>query len=203
VARSWSAVSKKLMPRSSAPVQQQFRRTRTAGGPQMSLAVGGHAHCAETHAAHGELAELQPSGRCGRDACSLSSTLFGCGNGPQIRLMSFEALRVLFSSPPRRTPRSYDHVLARLPVHRRRHRVFGVQLERIEQAQDLVEIAARASSDRRGMLHFLSGPMKHRADRGVSAAVACRRSRWDGSCRRASRRAGRGRRSSDSFTAVP
>ena len=36
-----------------------------------------------------------------------------------------------------------DHVLALLPVHRRRHLVLRGQLQRVDHAQHLVEVAAR------------------------------------------------------------
>jgi len=90
-----------------------------AGGPDVA-AVGGHAHCAETHAVDAEIAELSGSGRRGwipvlihaKDRAmngtlvavrsrALKRTerrfnLFGLCNGPQIRFMRFEALRVFF-----------------------------------------------------------------------------------------------------------
>ena len=43
------------------PMQQQLRCARISRRAPDVAAVGGHAHCAETHAAHDELAELQRS----------------------------------------------------------------------------------------------------------------------------------------------
>ena len=43
-----------------------------------------------------------------------------------------------------------DHVVAALPVDRRRDLALGGQLHRVDHAQDLVEVARRSSSDRRG-----------------------------------------------------
>ena len=43
-----------------------------------------------------------------------------------------------------------DHVVARLPLRRGRDLVLGGQLQRVDDAQDLVEVAARWSSGRSG-----------------------------------------------------
>ena len=50
-----------------------------------------------------------------------------------------------------------DHLLARLPVDRRRDRVFRAHLQRVEQPQHLVEVAPRAHRIDEHRLHFLVG----------------------------------------------
>src|SRR6266516_7541839 len=88
------------------------------------------------------------SPRCSAPAAAAGFTysfkLLRLCHGPQIRLVRLEALRVLFLRFLVGYRGRYDHVLARLPVHRRRHRVLGVQLQRVEEAQNLVEVSARA-----------------------------------------------------------
>ena len=59
-----------------------------------------------------------------------------------------------------------------LPVHRRRHAVAGGELEGVDQAQDLVEVAARRLRVGEGGLHLLVGADdEHRAHRDGVAGV--------------------------------
>jgi PAS domain S-box-containing protein len=61
-----------------------------------------------------------------------------------------------------------DHVFAALPVHRRRDPVFGGQLDRIEHAQDLVEIApARHRVGHRHLDLLVGADQEQRAHRRV------------------------------------
>src|SRR5438128_1863631 len=64
--------------------------------------------------------------------------------GPQIWLQRLEALRILLLRVLVGHGRRDDDVLARLPVHWRGDRVPGGQLAGVEEAQHLVEVAARA-----------------------------------------------------------
>src|SRR5215468_7985270 len=76
---------------------------------------------------------------------------------PQIRLVRLVALRILFLRVVVGNRGGDDDVLARLPVHGRRYRVLRVQLQRVEQAQYLVEVAARAHRVDEDRLDLLVG----------------------------------------------
>ena len=52
-----------------------------------------------------------------------------------------------------------DHVLAMLPVHRSRDLVLGGELERVDHAQHLVEIAASGHRINEDQLDLLVGPV--------------------------------------------
>src|SRR2546426_2662642 len=67
-----------------------------------------------------------------------SFKLLGLCHGPQIRLVGLEALRGFFLRLLLGHRGRYDHLLAPLPVHPRRHPGFGIELQWIEQAQELV-----------------------------------------------------------------
>src|SRR2546430_722621 len=72
------------------------------------------------------------------------SSLLRLLHGTQIGFVGLEALRVFLTRVVVRDGRRDDHVLARLPVDRRRYRVLRRELHRIEQPQHFVEVAARA-----------------------------------------------------------
>src|SRR5467141_3481458 len=59
----------------------------------------------------------------------------------QIRLRRFPALGILFLGVVVAHRASDDYVLAMLPVHWRCHLVFGRELQRVNHAQHLVEVA--------------------------------------------------------------
>src|SRR5438132_2081619 len=142
------------MPSSSARCSNRFAVRGSAGGPQMSPPS------VVTRIAPKPMRRTVSSPSCSVPApaagllCSFK--LLGLRHGPQIRLERLEALRVLFLRLLVRYRGRNDHVLARLPVHRRRNRVFGVQLQRIEEAQNLVEISARAARAPDHRLHLLA-----------------------------------------------
>ena len=99
----------------------------------------------------------------------LSCHLLGLRHDPHIRLGRLPAAGI-FLLPPLRsmTAGADDHVLARLPVHRRRHLVLGRELDRIEHAQHFVEVASRAHGIAEHQLDFLVRPHhEHRAHGGV------------------------------------
>src|SRR5258707_8835186 len=52
-----------------------------------------------------------------------------------------------------------DHVLAELPIHRRRHLVLGCELQRVDHAQHLVEISAGGHRIDQNELDLLVYPM--------------------------------------------
>src|SRR5215510_11176637 len=74
------------------------------------------------------------------DACRMSG--FRLRHDADIGLGRLPTLRVLFLGVLVRYRPGDDHVLAMLPVHRRRHLVLGGELKRVDHAQHLVEIAA-------------------------------------------------------------
>src|SRR6267143_1691021 len=122
-----SAVSKKLMPSSSARCSSCFAVRGSAGGPQMSLPS------VVTRIAPKPMRRTMSSPSCSVPEAAAgflcSFKLLGLCHGPQIRLVRLEALRVFFLRLLVGHRGRYDHVLARLPVHRRRHRVFGIELQ--------------------------------------------------------------------------
>src|SRR5438445_11817130 len=65
-------------------------------------------------------------------------------DGSQIGLVRLEPLRILLLRVLVGNRSGNDDVLARLPVHRCGYGVLRVQLNRVEQAQHFVEIAAAA-----------------------------------------------------------
>src|SRR6185295_7603785 len=69
------------------------------------------------------------------------SRLFRLVDDAQIRLRRLPTLRVLLFGFLVGDRAGDDHLLARLPVHRRGDAVLGRELERVDDAQHLVEIA--------------------------------------------------------------
>ncbi len=97
-----------------------------------------------------------------------SSQSLGCRNDAQIGLRRFPAVRVLRLGVLVGNRRDDDHVLALLPVHRRRHLVLGRELAGFEEAQHLVEVAAGAHRVGEHRLDLLVGADdEHRAHGGV------------------------------------
>src|SRR5690606_7898423 len=96
--------------------------------------------CAPTRPSAARLRE-SPRPRRGtsaRDHGPLSARLL---HVPQVRLQRPPALRELLFRCLVRDARRDDHVLAVLPVHRRRDLMLRRQLDRVEQTQHLVEVA--------------------------------------------------------------
>ena len=93
----------------------------------------------------------------------------------QVGLDRLVALRVLLLRVLVGDRAGDDHVLALLPVHRRRDLVLGGELHRIEDAQDLVEVAARRHRVGEHQLDLLVGAddedRAHRRVVGGGAAV--------------------------------
>ena len=66
------------------------------------------------------------------------------GNDPQVRLGGLPAVGNFSFASSSETAGTMMHVVALLPVHRRRDLVFRGELHRIDDAQDLVEVPAGA-----------------------------------------------------------
>ena len=89
----------------------------------------------------------------------------------QIGFVRLEALRVFLLGVLIGNRGGNDHILARLPVHWCRHRVLGAELQRIEQTQHLVEVAAAGHRVDEHRLDLLVGPdEKYRA---YSLVIRC------------------------------
>src|ERR1700683_2723554 len=65
-------------------------------------------------------------------------------DGPKIRFMRFKSLRVLLLRRIVGYRSGDDDVLSRLPVNRCGDILSGSKLQRVERAQDFIEIATRA-----------------------------------------------------------
>src|SRR5437899_13091109 len=144
------------MPSSSARCNSRFAVRGSAGGPQMSPPS------VVTRIAPKPMRRTLSSPSCSVPdppaglLCSFK--LLGLRHGPQIRLERLEALRVLSLRLLVRHRGRYDHVLARLPVNRGRHRLFGVQLPGIDEGQYIVEILDGAHWVAEHRLQFLVRP---------------------------------------------
>src|SRR5262249_7427126 len=77
-----------------------------------------------------------------RDLISAPDRHPGLRHVPHVRLRRAPALRVDLLRLLVRDRAGDDHVLAGFPVHRRRHLVVRRELERVDDAQHLVEVAA-------------------------------------------------------------
>ena len=78
----------------------------------------------------------------------LRFSLFRLGDNPDVGVDLLEAIGIQLLSLFIGYGAGQDNVIAILPVRRGRHLVLRRQLHRIQHANDLVEVAARASSDR-------------------------------------------------------
>src|SRR6266571_7925134 len=127
----------KLMPSSSARCRTFLAAARSRGGPQMS----GPPVVARIAPNPMRLTTRSPSRSVPAAAAGwVFLFMFPCfdllrlRHRPQIRLVRLEALRVFFLRVLVGNRGRDDHVLARLPVDRRRDVVLRVQLQRVEQA---------------------------------------------------------------------
>src|SRR6266567_3439308 len=121
--------------------------------------------------------EVKKQGASRRPVC-MRDLLFRLRDGPQIRLVRLEALRIFLPGVLVGNRGGNDDVFARLPVHRRGDRVLCVQLKRIEQTQHFVEVAPGAHRIDEHRLDLLVGADdEHGADRRVvrrrSLSAAC------------------------------
>src|SRR5438067_2295939 len=74
---------------------------------------------------------------------------------PEVRLDGFPAAREFLFRSFVAERRHDDHVVAVFPIHRRRDTVVRRQLQRINDAQDLIKVATGARRIRNHQLHFL------------------------------------------------
>src|SRR5262249_50871047 len=77
---------------------------------------------------------------------------------PQVRLGGLPSLRILLLRIVIRHRARNDYIFAVLPVHRCRYLVFGSELERINDAQHLVEVAPGGHWIHQDELYLLVGP---------------------------------------------
>src|SRR6266404_748077 len=116
--------------RPDAPATQP-QRARSAGALAMGAAVGRAAM--PRFASSGSPAALNARDEADRSRWWRHEAHVRLRRAPALRV---DLLRFLVGHRARD-----DHVLARLPVHRRRHLVSGGELDRVEQPQHLVEVA--------------------------------------------------------------